>query len=61
MAYFDQTIGVEKYKEAKHIVQAESTTATAAKDVSTCEMLMKSIIIKSCINVWVLLQNWKVL
>lgn len=61
MAYFDQTIGVEKYKEAKHIVQAESTTATAAKDVSICEMLMKSIIIKSCINMWVLLQNWKVL
>lgn len=58
MAYFDQTTGVEKCKEAKHIVQAESTTATAAKDVSTCEMLMKSIIIKS---VWVLLQNWKVL
>lgn len=56
MAYFDQTTGVEKCKEAKHIVQAESTTATAAK-----EMLMKSIIIKSCISVWVLLQNWKVL
>lgn len=25
MAYFDQTIGVEKCKEAKHIVQAESS------------------------------------